>query len=1083
MSTGSIRAGQAFIELSTRDAKLMKGLQNASARLKAFGQEVSETGRSTVMMWSAIAAPAAMAVKVFADFDDQMRLCQAVTKATGKEFDALREHAKKLGRETSFTASQVASGMVALGRMGFQSGEIDAAIASVMDLSRVTGTDLAQSADVAANTMRMFGLTAGRMGDVVDILSTTANGSAQTLADLFEGLKQAAPVAANANEGIKDVCANLGILANMGIKGSMAGNALKKAYLQMADPKIRQYLEDTFGIVVTDGNGNLRKMADILTDVARAINGMPSAEKLSFLKEVFDIRGMTGAQGLIANVQQIEEFRRKLDESAGSAAKSAKAMDAGIGGTLRILASQIEGVAIALGQALVPFLRGLSEAFTPVITKITEFISQNGRMVTTVAQVVAGHLKLGVVIWGLGKVLSIVSGRLELLHTALMTLGGIIDGAKLWVANLSGALKRNLAVLRDYGAALALVREAMAANNGVLAANAFKDIAGAAGVAATAVNRYAMSILASSNIEVGKQALQWLKALPQLYTGICRRIAAYITTTLTATTVNGAFAVSCKTVGRSLSGMWKTISSAVVSLGKYIASVSAAGVATATLGGIVKVLTGVVAGFGKVLALIAAHPVIAALTVALAAIAATIGVIAYKCHQETEQAKKDAEQAAAAYERASKRTEKGQESRRQGVADMEALQKLAEASKKIKLSADEIETAVSLINKLEPFGSKSWASIDRVTGKITLAADAMKRFQKAAQQQAVMEAEAELKALEAQAAAVKKQMATYGGWRDKIWSPIHDTSVEYNSAFEKELDAIRAKQLAVRNRLVQAKGGKDEGVFGQNMGKTAADKVDDILRRHEVSLKEFQDAEKAAAEYEKKLADDRKSALEREIDQIDEAKKKYVEMLRMMIRFESQKQIGVRNDQKIAEWRKKLTDAENEANRLKQEARERENQKAAKELAELRRNELQRYIDKTVETDLGAARTLLAQLLKQSERAVAGAAKKLAEVRAEAEDPNGPGGVNYTENELERLKAAREEYELQQRMADDYRRRLQQVQDAIAKQYSASGDFSARAAMMNLGFGPQERIAKASEATAKNTGELTELFQQNFTIG
>ena len=57
MGTGSIRAGQAFIELSTRDTKLMKGLQNASARLKAFGRAVTETGRNMVMMWSAIAAP------------------------------------------------------------------------------------------------------------------------------------------------------------------------------------------------------------------------------------------------------------------------------------------------------------------------------------------------------------------------------------------------------------------------------------------------------------------------------------------------------------------------------------------------------------------------------------------------------------------------------------------------------------------------------------------------------------------------------------------------------------------------------------------------------------------------------------------------------------------------------------------------------------------------------------------------------------------------------------------------------------------------------------------------------------------
>ena len=83
--------------------------------------------------------------------------------------------------------------MVALGRMGFDRGEIEASISSVLNLSRATGTDLAESADIAANSMRIFGLEAGKMTQVTDVLTVTANGSAQTLADLFEGVKMAGP--------------------------------------------------------------------------------------------------------------------------------------------------------------------------------------------------------------------------------------------------------------------------------------------------------------------------------------------------------------------------------------------------------------------------------------------------------------------------------------------------------------------------------------------------------------------------------------------------------------------------------------------------------------------------------------------------------------------------------------------------------------------------------------------------------------------------------------------------------------------------------------------------------------------------
>ena len=46
--------------------------------------------------------------ETFAGFDDEMRLVKGVTGATEKEFQSLTAVAEKLGRETSFTAKQVA---------------------------------------------------------------------------------------------------------------------------------------------------------------------------------------------------------------------------------------------------------------------------------------------------------------------------------------------------------------------------------------------------------------------------------------------------------------------------------------------------------------------------------------------------------------------------------------------------------------------------------------------------------------------------------------------------------------------------------------------------------------------------------------------------------------------------------------------------------------------------------------------------------------------------------------------------------------------------------------------------------------
>jgi hypothetical protein len=178
--------------------------------------------------------------------------------------------------------------MVALGRMGFSPKEIQAAIADVLNLARATGTDLAEAGDIAANSLRIFGLEAGKMSDVSDVLTVTANSSAQTLTDLFEALKMGGPQAAAAGESIRETCASLAVLANLGIKGSLAGTALRKSFSQFAKVKVQEQLR-AVGVETLDANGNLRKMAEIMRDIAKVMQTMPTAEKLAFAEDIFGV--------------------------------------------------------------------------------------------------------------------------------------------------------------------------------------------------------------------------------------------------------------------------------------------------------------------------------------------------------------------------------------------------------------------------------------------------------------------------------------------------------------------------------------------------------------------------------------------------------------------------------------------------------------------------------------------------------------------------------------------------------------------------------------------------------------------------
>lgn len=424
-ASGNVRAGKAFVELMLDQSKLERGLKSAQAKIRNFGNSLTSVGTSMVTVATIAAAPFAYATKTFAGFDDEMRLVKGVTGATEKEFKSLTAVAEKLGRETSFTARQVAEAMTALGRMGFKPKEIENAIPAVLNLSRATGTDLGEAAEIAANNMRVFGIESSRMAEVSDILTATANGSAQTLTDLAEGLKMAGPQAAAAKDSITNVSGALGVLANMGIRGSLAGTALRKAYSQFANTKIQAKLK-AVGIATTDANGNLRAMPDIMADIARHMNSLPTASRIAFAEEIFDLRGSLAGLQLGGNITQLEEFIQKLKTVQGTAASTAQEMDAGIGGAFRIFMSAVEGCQIAIGriigEALTPYMKKLSS----VLTSVAEWIAAHKEIVIIAVKVIAGFLAAGAALITLGLLFKGVALAVGVLSTAFTVLKTVI---------------------------------------------------------------------------------------------------------------------------------------------------------------------------------------------------------------------------------------------------------------------------------------------------------------------------------------------------------------------------------------------------------------------------------------------------------------------------------------------------------------------------------------------------------------------------------------------------------------------------------------------------------------------------------
>ena len=581
--SSNIRAGRAYVEVTAETSKLQRNLTSAQAQLQNFGRTCTNVGKDLLMLSGAMAAPLVMAARSFAGFDDSMRLVQAVTQATDADFKALTKTAQRLGRDTSYTAQQAADAMVSLGRMGFSPTEIQASIDAVLNLARSTGTELAEAGDIAANSMRIFGIEASQMSDVADVLTVTANSSAQTLIDLFEALKMGGPQAAAAGESIRETSAAIAVLANMGIKGSLAGTALRKSFSQFAKVKVQDQLRSV-GVETVDANGNLRKMAEIMRDISKVLSSMPTAERLSFAEDIFDIRGSLAGLTLTANTDELDAMLVKLQDVEGVAAKTATAMDAGLGGSFRLWESAVEGSLNAIAEAMNSTLQPLIVKVTDVINAFTQWIEANRGLVTAFAVTVAGAAGLAVVLIGIGVAAKGAAAGIAVVQTAIKGFT-FLQG----VAIAQGtALKTSFTLLTQ---SFADYR-----NTAIPALVGTEKFCAALGLASTSANRARASIILMSNAEAAAAAKS---ALAAKWQAVTKTLAAFRNTALAAAVATKAQAAAevLAAAQSTLAAKWTAMTSALKNFSLAAIAATAATKAQAAAEAAAAVKTALVSGW------------------------------------------------------------------------------------------------------------------------------------------------------------------------------------------------------------------------------------------------------------------------------------------------------------------------------------------------------------------------------------------------------------------------------------------------------------------------------------------------------
>lgn len=453
-----------LIKLKADISDLQKGLKSAKSELEKLSNDTDNSfnglGESAKKLGSAIAGAFAVGkvldfgkqiMSSTAEFSDSMLKVQALSGATGKDLESLTELAKEMGRTTAFTAKDSADALGYMALAGWDTTAMTNALAPVLALASAGQMDLALASDIVTDSMSMFAMTSDEASRATDVFAKVQASTNTSVEQLGEAMKYAGATAHAFGLDIEQTSALLGIMADNGIKGSMAGTSLKSVLSRLAAPTKEVYNGfEELGVSLTDGSGKMKDLSVLLPEIKSAMSGLSKAQQVQVAKQIAGAEAMSGFLAIVGqSTDKLPELTDALYNAGGFAEQTAQTMESGLGGALRELESAWEGFILDLGAEVeIPLtnaIKELAQFVTDIIPKFKEFWAQYGDVVTSLATSIGTFMAVVKVGKTVTTTFSLMKKGMETLKT-ITSVGQAFSKATTLISTLMGCNPIVLAV-------------------------------------------------------------------------------------------------------------------------------------------------------------------------------------------------------------------------------------------------------------------------------------------------------------------------------------------------------------------------------------------------------------------------------------------------------------------------------------------------------------------------------------------------------------------------------------------------------------------------------------------------------------
>jgi len=314
-----------------------------------------------------ISAGAASTFQTYQNFEKSISNVKGLSGANAADMAELTKVAREMGKTTTKSASEAAD---ALGYMALAGWDKD--------------LDLGRTSDLVTDSMSSLGINGkedGALQSYLDKVAKTASSSNTNIDAMMEAFLEFGGTAKNRGIAHDEASALIGVLANRGVKGSEAGNALNSVLQNLTMGNgIAGTAMKKLNLSAYDAQGNFKGYANVLKELNDKIKDLSQEEKDYYLGAIGGKTRMSELQHLLSGVSgEYDELKDKVANSSGALEEMANIMNDNIYGDVKALQSAVESVQLDFMDKFQPSARkflqwskDLTLSFGQKLTKAAE---------------------------------------------------------------------------------------------------------------------------------------------------------------------------------------------------------------------------------------------------------------------------------------------------------------------------------------------------------------------------------------------------------------------------------------------------------------------------------------------------------------------------------------------------------------------------------------------------------------------------------------------------------------------------------------------------------------------------------------